>query len=185
MIQPALTTLSFAQYLLYHDGADFRYERVRGYLVPMTPAPWPHSKIAKFLERIFDLDINRCGYAFYSFTLSGRKRARREALRLLPECIQPQLKYERSNLHGHYPQGSSSLANHELGFRLCRPSLLPNPRDCSNRWRRWRARACRSILRSVSSTISPVRTSKTSSKVTTPETPPYSSTTTARCSWAL
>ena len=100
-------------------------------------------------------------------------------------CIQPHLKYERLNPQGHYPQGPSSLSNHEPGFRLCRPSLLPNPRDCSNRWRRWRARACRSMLRSVSSTISPVRTSKTSSKVTTPETPPYSSTTTARCSWAL
>jgi Uma2 family endonuclease len=62
MTQAALTTLSFEQYLHYSDGTDTRYELVRGYLVPMTPAPWPHSKIAKFLERTFDTEINRLGY---------------------------------------------------------------------------------------------------------------------------
>ena len=56
-----LTTLTFAQYLHYDDGTDTRYELVRGLLLPMTPAPWPHSKIAKFLERQFDDEIARLG----------------------------------------------------------------------------------------------------------------------------
>jgi Uma2 family endonuclease len=54
-----LPTLTFDQYLHYHDGTDTRYELVRGLLLPMTPAPWPHSKIAKFLERQFDSEIAR------------------------------------------------------------------------------------------------------------------------------
>jgi Uma2 family endonuclease len=62
MTQAALTTLSFDQYLHYSDGTDTRYELVRGYLLPMTPAPWPHSKIAKFLERRFDEEIARLGH---------------------------------------------------------------------------------------------------------------------------
>ncbi len=62
MTQAALTTLSFEQYLHYSDRTDTRYELVRGYLVPISPAPWPHSKIAKFLERTFDTEISRLGY---------------------------------------------------------------------------------------------------------------------------
>ena len=62
MPQAALHTLNLHQYLHYSDGTDTRYELVRGYLVPMTPAPWPHSKIAKFLERTFDAEIARLGY---------------------------------------------------------------------------------------------------------------------------
>jgi Uma2 family endonuclease len=62
MTQAALTILNFDQYRHYSDGTDTRYELVRGYLVPMTPAPWPHSKIAKFLERTFDAEIARLGY---------------------------------------------------------------------------------------------------------------------------
>ena len=56
-----LPTLTFDQYLHYHDGTDTRYELVRGLLLPMPPAPWPHSKIAKFLERQFDSEIARLG----------------------------------------------------------------------------------------------------------------------------
>jgi Uma2 family endonuclease len=56
-----LTTLTFDQYLHHDDGTDTRYELVRGLLLPMTPAPWPHSKIAKFLERQFDDEIARLG----------------------------------------------------------------------------------------------------------------------------
>jgi Uma2 family endonuclease len=62
MTQAALAIFNFDQYLHYSDGTDTRYELVRGYLVPMTPAPWPHSKIAKFLERTFDDEIARLGY---------------------------------------------------------------------------------------------------------------------------
>ncbi|MGD1908781.1 MAG: Uma2 family endonuclease [Leptolyngbyaceae cyanobacterium] len=56
-----LETLTFEQYLAHQDGTDTRYELVRGLLLPMTPAPWPHSKIAKFLERTFDDEIVRQG----------------------------------------------------------------------------------------------------------------------------
>lgn len=57
----SLTTLTFNEYLHYDDGTDTRYELVRGLLLPMTPAPWPHSKIAKFLERQFDAAIAQLG----------------------------------------------------------------------------------------------------------------------------
>ncbi|NJN21995.1 MAG: Uma2 family endonuclease [Leptolyngbya sp. RL_3_1] len=66
MVQNATTLtplqiLTFDQYLHHQAGTDTRYELVRGLLLPMTPAPWPHSKIAKFLERIFDDEITQQG----------------------------------------------------------------------------------------------------------------------------
>ncbi|HSM82963.1 MAG TPA: Uma2 family endonuclease [Nodosilinea sp.] len=82
MTQAALTTLSFEQYLHYSDGTDTRYELVRGYLVPMTPAPWPHSKIAKFLERTFDTEINRLGHPWQAVRGDVGQRTETSSARL-------------------------------------------------------------------------------------------------------
>lgn len=82
MTQAALNTLTFDQYLHYSDGSDTRYELVRGYLVPMTPAPWPHSKIAKFLERMFDREIGRLGYPWEAVRGDVGQRTETDSARL-------------------------------------------------------------------------------------------------------
>lgn len=48
MTPAPLTILSFDQYLHYSDATDTRYELVRGYLVPMPPAPGPTAKLPIF-----------------------------------------------------------------------------------------------------------------------------------------
>lgn len=82
MTQAALTTLTFDQYLRYSDGTNTRYELVRGYLVPMTPAPWPHSKIAKFLERTFDREVVRLGYTWEAVRGDVGQRTETDSARL-------------------------------------------------------------------------------------------------------
>ena len=82
MTQAVLTTVSFDQYLHYSDDPDTRYELVRGYLVPMTPAPWPHSKIAKFLERAFDDEISRLGYPWEAVRGDVGQRTETDSARL-------------------------------------------------------------------------------------------------------
>jgi len=54
--------LTFAQYLTYDNGTDNRYELVQGQLKLMNPPTLLHIRIAKFLERQFDLEIERLGY---------------------------------------------------------------------------------------------------------------------------
>ena len=81
-----LTTLTFAQYLHYVDGTDTRYELVRGLLWPMTPAPWPHSKIAKFLERQFDDEIARLGLGWEAVRGDVGQRTE-DATARLPEVL--------------------------------------------------------------------------------------------------
>lgn len=82
MTQAAPTTLTFDQYLHHSDGTDTRYELVRGYLVPMTPAPWPHSKIAKFLERTFDSEIAHLGYPWEAVRGDVGQRTEADSARL-------------------------------------------------------------------------------------------------------
>ncbi|MGB3136063.1 MAG: Uma2 family endonuclease [Nodosilinea sp.] len=81
-----LTTLTFAQYLHHDDGTDTRYELVRGLLLPMTPAPWPHSKIAKFLERQFDDEIARLGLGWEAVRGDVRQRTE-DATARLPDVL--------------------------------------------------------------------------------------------------
>ena len=69
-----------------------------------------------------------------------------------------------------------------VNYQLSTSKTHINPLDLSIFSRRLRAISCKSIILSVSSTISPVSTSNTSSKVTTPDTLPYSSSTTTKCS---
>lgn len=86
MTPAALTTLTFDEYLHHSDGTDTPYELVRGYLVPMTPAPWPHSKIAKFLERAFDSEIQRLNYPWEAVRGDVGQRTEASTARL-PDVI--------------------------------------------------------------------------------------------------
>lgn len=54
--QPKLT---LEDYLTYNDGTDIRHEFVEGELVEMPPAIRLHRKIAKFLEKCFEREIER------------------------------------------------------------------------------------------------------------------------------
>jgi len=65
--------LTFAQYLTYDNGTDNRYELVQGQLKLMNPPTLLHIRIAKFLERQFDLEIERLGYPWEAFREVGQQ----------------------------------------------------------------------------------------------------------------
>lgn len=65
--------LNFEQYLNYDDGTDNRYELVDGQLELMNPPTLLHIRIAKFLERQFDSEIERLGYPWEAFREVGQQ----------------------------------------------------------------------------------------------------------------
>lgn len=65
--------LNFEQYLNYDDGTDNRYELVDGQLKLMKPPTLLHIRIAKFLERQFDIEIERLGYPWEAFREVGQQ----------------------------------------------------------------------------------------------------------------
>ena len=65
--------LSFEEYVDFCAQTDARYELVRGELKLMTPPEWQHVKIAKFLERLFDAEIERMGEPWEAFRETGQR----------------------------------------------------------------------------------------------------------------
>lgn len=65
--------LNFEQYLNYDDGTDNRYELVDGQLKLMKPPTLLHIRIAKFLERQFDIEIERLSYPWEAFREVGQQ----------------------------------------------------------------------------------------------------------------
>lgn len=65
--------LTFEEYLDYDDGTDNRYELVRGELVAMTPPSWLHLRIARYLEGIFNRELERLNYAWEAFREPGQQ----------------------------------------------------------------------------------------------------------------
>jgi Uma2 family endonuclease len=53
--------VSFEQYLAFQAQQDLTYELENGVLVPMGIGRRQHTDIAKFLERVFDAEIERLG----------------------------------------------------------------------------------------------------------------------------
>jgi Uma2 family endonuclease len=53
------TKVSLADYLLYNDGTDTRYELVEGVLTPMSLGTVLHSKVIRFLDRELEMAITR------------------------------------------------------------------------------------------------------------------------------
>lgn len=51
--------LTFDEYKNYNDGINQRYELVAGELIPMGLGTGKHGAIAKFLERMFDDEIEK------------------------------------------------------------------------------------------------------------------------------
>jgi Uma2 family endonuclease len=65
--------MTIEEYQTYDDGTDSRHELVRGELVAMSPPTWLHIAIAKYLERIFDQEIERLGYDWEAFREPGQQ----------------------------------------------------------------------------------------------------------------
>ena len=57
----ATSKLTLDEYLGYTDGTDTRYELVNGELVAMSLGSGLHRAILKFLEKLFDAEIERLG----------------------------------------------------------------------------------------------------------------------------
>ena len=51
--------LTFEEWLTYSDGTDNRYELDRGVLVEMGQPRGQHAEIMRFLERVFEAEIDR------------------------------------------------------------------------------------------------------------------------------
>lgn len=61
MVQTSKRLYTFEEYLTYDDGTDQRYELVDGELVEVPPPRGRHAKIARFLFKQFDGEIERLG----------------------------------------------------------------------------------------------------------------------------
>ncbi len=65
--------MSFEEYIDICAQTDERYELVRGELVKMTPPTWAHVLIARFLERVFEAEIERLGYDWVAVRETGQR----------------------------------------------------------------------------------------------------------------
>jgi len=81
--------LSFEDYLEFCLRTDDRCELVRGELRLMNPPNKIHYRIAKFLERLLDDEIERCGYDWEAFRELGQ-RTQKSSSRL-PDVVVVQL----------------------------------------------------------------------------------------------
>ena len=63
--------LTFEEYLTYEDGTDNKYELILGKLELMNPPTVRHFLIAKFLEQIFDHEIQKKSLNWLCFREAG------------------------------------------------------------------------------------------------------------------
>lgn len=76
----------FEEYLTYDDGTNNRYELFRGRLILMTPPTVRHLLIAKFIERILDVEINRLKLALVALREAGLQ-TEVDSSRLTDVCV--------------------------------------------------------------------------------------------------
>lgn len=65
--------VSFEEYIDFCAQTDERYELVQGILVKMTPPTWAHVLIARFLERVFEQEIEQLGYDWIAVRETGQR----------------------------------------------------------------------------------------------------------------
>lgn len=65
--------LTFEDYLEISSRSEERYELVQGELIEVNPPSKIHYRIAKFLERLFDAEIEQCGYPWEAFRELGQR----------------------------------------------------------------------------------------------------------------
>ncbi len=73
MVQTPIKKFTYEAYLQYEDGTDNRYELVNGELIPMPPPIIQHLRLAKFLERIFDHEIERLDLRWECLREAGQR----------------------------------------------------------------------------------------------------------------
>ncbi|NJN21567.1 MAG: Uma2 family endonuclease [Leptolyngbya sp. RL_3_1] len=73
MVQAQSHRLTFTDYIAYDDGTDTRYELVRGQLAAMTPPTWQHLLIARYLERLFEREIQRLTLNWMALQGAGQR----------------------------------------------------------------------------------------------------------------
>lgn len=73
MIATITSKLTFQEYQRFCETTEGRYELERGELIERTPPTWLHLAIAKFLERVFDGEIERLGHAWEAFREPGQQ----------------------------------------------------------------------------------------------------------------
>ncbi len=84
--QVAAQLMSFEEYLHYDDGTENRYELIDGELALMSRPSVRHMKIAKFLERLFDQEIQRLQLPWEAFQEAGVRTALRRS-RYTDVCV--------------------------------------------------------------------------------------------------
>jgi Uma2 family endonuclease len=62
--------LTFEEYLTYDDGTNTRYELVNGELVAMSLGTGRHGRIIKFVDDVFNAEIQKTGLAWTSQRLT-------------------------------------------------------------------------------------------------------------------
>ncbi|NEQ43136.1 MAG: Uma2 family endonuclease [Leptolyngbya sp. SIOISBB] len=80
--------VTFSDYLAYGDDTDVRYELVKGQLVEMTPPTWQHLLIARYLERLFEAEIQRSKLDWMALQGAGQ-RVDAETARLPDVMVAP------------------------------------------------------------------------------------------------
>jgi Uma2 family endonuclease len=65
--------MSLDDYLNHRDDSGIRYELVQGELTPMTPPTWLHLRIARYLETIFNREIERLNLPWEAFREPGQQ----------------------------------------------------------------------------------------------------------------
>lgn len=73
MVETQSKLLTFSDYLAHSDDTDIRYELVKGQLVAMTPPTWQHLLIARYLERLFEAEIQRLELDWIALQGAGQR----------------------------------------------------------------------------------------------------------------
>jgi Uma2 family endonuclease len=79
MVQALTSALTFADYCQFQDGSETRYELVRGHLLTMTPPSASHLRIAKYIERRLDAEIECLGLPWETFREAGQRTEARSS----------------------------------------------------------------------------------------------------------
>lgn len=95
MIGTQSKLLTFSDYAVYDDGTDIRYELVKGQLIAMTPPTWQHLLIARFLEQLFEAEIQRSQRDWMALQGAGQ-RVDKSTARLPDVMVMPISSFQSS-----------------------------------------------------------------------------------------
>lgn len=103
------STITFTEYLTSTAQADTCYEIVEGNLILMTPATFLHTRIAKFLERLFDQQIMNHGYPWIIYRETVGLRIGINTVRLPDVIVAPLSAVENLKMNSSVIQSAVPL----------------------------------------------------------------------------